>query len=222
VSGAAAPGSTRPTIRRVQAKLRTARSCVLHRPRLEATRADDRAAGTRAVAAFLDSVPNSLEKNEAARWANDHFGMTVALRVSAGGTSSAAAPVSPKLLAVGDRVERDALAGVLAHPQLKPLLEELKPEHFRSEAHRRMRAYLVDGEPLGDDGVGLLAELDARAESEAIDENMGTELLMALGERALREELQRADFTRTRQIQEQILRLREAQADVRKRASLPD
>ncbi len=205
-----------------EARLRGARSYVLHRTQLEATRAEDRAAGARAVAAFLDSVPDSMEKHEAARWANDHFGMTVRLRVSAGGTASAAAVVSPKVLAAGDRLERDALAGVIAHPELTPLLEEVKPEHFRSDAHRRLRAHLVGGEPLDRDGIALLAELDARAEAEGIDENVGTELLLGLGERALQEDLQHADFARTREIQDQILALREAQADVRKRASLPD
>ena len=205
-----------------EAKLRSARSYVLHRTQLEATRAEDRSAGARAVKAFLDSVPDSLEKHEAARWANDYFGMTVRLRVSAGGTASAAAVVSPKVLAAGDRLERDALAGVVAHPELQPLLEEVKPEHFRSEAHRQLRAHLIDGETLDGDGIALLAELDARAENEGIDENVGTELLLGLGERALQDELQHADFAKTRQIQDQIVRLREAQADVRRRSSLPD
>jgi hypothetical protein len=130
--------------------------------------------------------------------------------------------VSPKVLAAGDRLERDALAGVVAHPELTALLEEVKPEHFHNEMHRRLRAHLVDGVALHDDGVALLAELDARATNEGIDVNVGTELLLGLGERALQEDLQHADFARTRQIQDQILRIREAQADVRKRASLPD
>jgi DNA primase len=205
-----------------EARLRSARSYVVHRTQLEATRAEDRAAGARAVKAFLDSVPDSFERNEAWRWVNDYFGMTVGLRAAAGGTASAAAAVSPKVLAAGDHLERDALAGVVGYPELKPLLEEVKPEHFHNELHRRLRAHLVDDEPLDRDGTALLAELDARAQSEAIDANVGTELLLKLGERALREDLQTADFARTRQIQEQILRLREAQADVRRRAAMPD
>src|SRR6478752_1631615 len=74
-----------------QAQLRTSRPYIVHRTQLEATRADDRPAGARAVAAFLDSQPSSLEKDEAWRWANDYFGTTVQLRASAGGTASAAA-----------------------------------------------------------------------------------------------------------------------------------
>jgi DNA primase len=205
-----------------EARLRGARPYVMHRTQLEASRADDRPAAARAVAAFLDSVPASLEKDEAWRWANDHFGTTIQLRASAGGTASAAAAVSPQVLAAGERLERNALAGVVAHPELRSLLDEVKPQHFHNETNRRLRAHLVDGEPLDREGTALLAELDARAESEAIDVNVGTELLLKLGERALQEDLQRADFARTRQIQEQILRLREAQAEVRKRATLPD
>jgi DNA primase len=204
-----------------QAQLRHARPYVVHRTQLEARRAEDRPAAARAVAAFLDSQPASLEKDEAWRWANDYFGTTVQLRASAGGTASAAAPVSPRVLAAGERLERDTLAGVVAHPELKSLLEGVKPEHFHDETNRRLRAHLVDGEPLDDAGVGLLAELDARADEEGIDADVGTELLLRLGERALQEDLQTADLDRTRQIQEQILRLREAQADVRRRA-LPD
>jgi DNA primase catalytic core len=205
-----------------EAQLRGARPYVVHRTQLEATRADDRPAGARAVAAFLDTQPASLEKDEAWRWANDYFGTTLQLRASAGGTASAAAGISPRVLAVGDKLERNALAGVVAFPELRPLLEKVKPEHFRDETHRRLRAHIVHGEPLDREGTALLAELDARAADEAIDANVGTELLLKLGERALQEDLQHADLGRTRQIQEQILALREAQADVRRRASLPD
>ena len=205
-----------------QTQLRSARPYVVHRTQLEARRAEDRPAGARAVAAFLDSQPSSLEKDEAWRWANDYFGTTVQLRASAGGTASAAAPLSPKVLAAGEKLERDALAGVVAHPELRPLLEGVRPEHFHSEANRRIRANLVDDVPLDDEGIGLLAELDARAEDEGITTDVGTELLLRLGERALQEDLQTADLDRTREIQQQILALRAAQADVRRRATMPD
>src|SRR4051794_7221782 len=99
-----------------QAQLRNARPYVVHRTQLEAKRADDRPAGARAVAAFLDAQPASLEKDEAWRWANDYFGTTVQLRASAGGTGSAVAPVSQRVLAMGEKLERDALAGVVAYP----------------------------------------------------------------------------------------------------------
>ena len=187
------------------------------------TRADDRqrrrARGRRSSST---RVPDSPERQDAWRWANDRLGMTVQLRARPAARASAAAAVSPQVLEAGDRLERDALAGVVAHPELMPLLAELTPEHFDDEPHRALREHLVDGEPLDADGVALLAELDARGRARGDRRDVGTELLLALGERALQEDLQTADFARTRQIQEQILQLREAQADVRKRASLPD
>ena len=114
--------------------------------------------------------------------------------------------------------------GVVAYPELKPLLEEVKPEHFHDETHRALRAHLVDGAPLDDAGVGLLAELDARADRRGRSTpTSAPSSCSGLGERALQEDLQTADFARTRQIQEQILDIREALAAVRRRtAELPE
>ena len=82
---------------------------------------------------------------------------------------------------------------MLAHPGLKPLLAELTPEHFYDPVHRALRAHIVDGGALDADAVGLLAELDARAVAEGIDESTGTELLLRLREREMRRELQHSD-----------------------------
>ncbi len=46
-------------------------------------------------------------------------------------------------MAAGERLERDALAGCLAHADLLPLLAELTPEHFDGEPNRRFREALV-------------------------------------------------------------------------------
>jgi hypothetical protein len=193
--------------------LATAKPYIRFRTEIEAANG-----GYDAALGFLRAVADSPQKRDAVAWLSDRFGMTPALP-SVRGTVEA---FSPKRLAARPRLERDALAGVVAHPELRPLLEEVRPEHFHDDTHRRLRAHLVDGEPLDDAGVGLLAELDARADEEGIDVDVGTELLLRLGERALQEDLQTADLDRTRQIQDQILRLREAQADVRRRASLPE
>jgi hypothetical protein len=56
----------------------------------------------------------------------------------------------------------------------------------------------------------LLAELDARAEREGIDEKTGTELLLRLRERALRAELERADLDRLRELHEALARITDA------------
>ena len=69
------------------------------------------------------------------------------------------------------------------------MLGEMSPDHFDSELHRRLRAHLVDGGEADADLVPLIAELDARAAADAIDEATGKELLLRLRERKLRREL---------------------------------
>jgi len=60
----------------------------------------------------------------------------------------------------------------------------------------------------------LLAELDARAEAERIDEATAKELVLRLRERYLRRELARSagDLERTRELQAALARIREAVA----------
>src|SRR5207302_5177560 len=107
--------------------LATARAYVLYRTQVEADRAADRADGYRAVKAFLDGVPESPDRQEAWRWAIDRFG-TMTLRPAV--PAARAAATSARVMSAGERHERDALAGVLAHASLAPLLAELTPEHF--------------------------------------------------------------------------------------------
>ena len=54
--------------------------------------------------------------------------------------------VSPRLLDAGSGSSASALAGVAAHPKLARILEELGPEHFDDELHRRARAHLLGQE----------------------------------------------------------------------------
>ena len=56
----------------------------------------------------------------------------------------------------------------------------------------------------------LIAELDARAAADAIDEATGKELLLRLRERKLRRELATADLEHTKELQEQLEKVREA------------
>ena len=77
----------------------------------------------------------------------------------------------------------------MAHPEVVPLLAELSPDHFDSELHRGVQAHVVEpGEPPSD-LVPLLAELDARAAREEIDEQTTKELLLRLRERHIRRQL---------------------------------
>ncbi len=196
---------------RFQELLATAESYPVYRVRLEHRREPDRRKGFDIVEGFLARTPDSVDRQDACRVAEDIFQVvpgTFAARALArkGGGSR-------KQMEKGDRLELGALAGVVAHPDLVPLLAELTPEHFDLELHKRAREYLVSrGSGSADEElIGLLAELDARAAAEEIDETTATELLLRLRERGLRRELARSDdLERTKELQEALTRIREA------------
>ncbi|HZT85957.1 MAG TPA: hypothetical protein VE984_11180, partial [Gaiellaceae bacterium] len=189
-------------------RLARAEPYLLYRVRIELERADDREAGFRVVKAILDGAPDSPERQDAWRYANDRLGMTVQLSRGASTVRAAAAPTR-RVLDASAKLERNALAGALRHERLRPLLGELTSEHFYDKRHRALRAYIVDGTPLDEDGTALLAELDARAEAEGIDDTTGEELLWRLRERELRRELQHAGPERMRELQTALTRLLE-------------
>jgi DNA primase len=189
-----------------EAHLRDAEPYVVYRVRLELEHADDREAGFRKAKAILDGFPEGPDKLAAQRLVTDRVGTTVHFRTGAIPSARAAAN-APRVLDAGTRLERNALAGALAHEDLRPLLGQLTPEHFYDPLHRSIREHILDGTPLEPDGITLLAELDARAEAEGIDAATGEELLWRLRERELRRELQGADVGRTRELQELLRKL---------------
>jgi DNA primase len=195
------------------ARLGEAVPYLLYRTQIEIERADDRESAFRVVKALLEQAPESPERQDAWRYANDKLGMTVQLRAAAS-TARAAAPVSQRVLDASAKLERNALAGVLAHPGLKPVLAELTPEHFYDPLHRLLRNHLVDGTPLDEAGIGLLAELDAHAEAEGIGEATGTELLLRLRERELQRELRQAPVDRRAELTDALAKLRERAASI--------
>jgi DNA primase len=191
-------------------RLAQAEPYVLYRVRIEIERADDRESGFRTVKTLLDDAPESPERQDAWRYANDKLGMTVQLSRGGGSTVRAAAPPSQRVLDASAKLERNALAGALRHDELRPVLAELTPDHFYDPLNRQLRAHIAEGAPLADaDSVALLAELDARAEAEGIDKSTGEELLWRLRERELRREIQHADPARTKELQEALTRLLE-------------
>src|SRR5262249_58080097 len=121
--------------------------------------------------------------------ANDKLGMTVQLSSRVPSTTTAATELSAKVLEAGERLERDALAGCVRNLGLALVLAELAPEHFDSERHRAVQAQLAAGGESDPDLVPLLAELDAVAAAEEIDEATTKELLLRLRERHLRRQL---------------------------------
>jgi DNA primase len=191
-----------------ESRLASARPYVVHRTQVIAEQEADRELARRAVGAFLNSVPDSLDRQAAWRWANDYFGF--ALQIRGGGTLSAATAPSPRLLEAGDRLERGTLAGVIAHPSLLPTLAAISPEHFRDATNRALRDHLVAGsEPQGSE-LALLAELDALGPAEGIGEATAKEYLLRLRERMLWDELRHADLERTAEIRGALTHIQEA------------
>jgi DNA primase len=189
-----------------EAHLRNAEPYVVYRVRLELEHAEDREAGFRKAKEILDGFPEGPDKLAAQRLVTDRTGTTVQFRTGAIPSARAAAN-APRVVDAGTRLERNALAGALAHEELRPLLGQLTPEHFYDPIHRKIRDHILDGAALDSDGVELLAELDARAAAEGIDVATGEELLWRLRERQLRRELQGADVARTRELQELLRKL---------------
>jgi DNA primase len=190
-----------------EARLEGAEPYAVHRVRLELDRARDRQHAYLRVQDVLNGIPESPERHDAWRLANDRLGLTVELRKT--GTASLGAALSPRLVDAADKLERSALAGVRANPSLARILEELGPEHFDSEENRLLREALVSGDA-PDELTASLAELDARAAAEALDGATARELLLRLRERHLRRQLEGAEGDRLKELQTELERVREA------------
>ena len=191
-----------------EARLDDAEAYAVHRVRLELDRARDRQLAYLRVQEVLNSVPESPERHEAWRLANDRLGLTVQLR-AAGGATMAGGAVSPKLLEASDRLELSALAGVRLHPTLGRILAELGPEHFDDPLNRRAVPVLLG---VGDADAELgsfLAGLDARAVADGIDEQTAEQLLLRLRERKLQRELAEAEDARLPDLQQALARVRD-------------
>jgi DNA primase len=191
-----------------QRKLADAEPYLVYRTRIEIEQADDREAAFRTVKALLDGASDSPERQDAWRYANDKLGMTVQLARGASTIRTGSAPTR-RVLDASTKLEANALAGAFRHEGLQPLLGQLTPDHFYDPLHREVRAHILDGSPLGADGTALLAELDARAEAEGIDERTGEELLWRLRERELRRELQHAPAERLKELTDALTRVQE-------------
>ncbi len=187
--------------------LARAESYAVYRVRIEIERAADPRAAYARVKEVLDALPESPERQEAWRLANDRLDMTIQIRAAIPSTKAA---VSPRLLDAGERLERDALAGALAHKSLLRVLAELGPDHFDAPLHKRACEHLLAPSDADAELVALLAELDARAAAEGIDEETTEQLLLRLRERKLRRELETADEERLPDLQQALARIRTA------------
>jgi DNA primase len=204
-----------------QARLAGALPYEVHRVQVEARRGDDREAARRAVTAFLDARPDSLNRRAAWDWANDHFGMPIQIR--GGGTWLAKEAPSPRLVEAADKVERGALAGVIVHRELTEMLAEIPPDQFRSDRHRALRNQLVDGGFATPETLALLAELDYWAqEVEGIDKATAEVYLLRMTEREAQTELQHAELERIPELSARLVQIRETIAGLERQTTAPD
>jgi DNA primase len=189
-----------------EAHLARSEPYAIYRVRIELERAPDQRTAYERAKEVLDRLPDSPERQEAWRLANDRLDMTIQVRAA---VSSTKAAVTPRMVGAGDRLERAALSGVVAHPRLLRVLGELGPDHFDAELHRRVLAQLLEpaGEP-DPELVALLAELDARAAADGIDEETAEQLILRLRERKLRRDLETADDDRLADLQSALAKVR--------------
>ncbi|HZC28353.1 MAG TPA: DNA primase [Gaiellaceae bacterium] len=204
-------------------RIARAESYLLHRVRLEVERAPDRQEAFVRARDVLARFDDSPERQAALRFVADRLDLPKETQAGLAPRAGAAATgrVSKRLLDAGERLERNALAGVAAHRTLVPILAELGPDHFDSDAHRRLRALLLGEETEDPALVGLLAELDARAIADGIDERTAEELLLRLRERRIRRELADAPPERTLELQAALARIRSAVEELAAAQALP-
>jgi DNA primase len=184
---------------------------LLHRVRLELERAPDREEAFARVREVLASAEESPARADAARYAADRLDLPPETQAGLAPRRGAkTGTVSAKVLAAGDRLERDALAGCLSHPELVRMLAELSAEHFDSDLHRRLREHLVEQRAAEPEVVALLAELDARAAAEGIDLETGQQLLLKLRARQIRRELAHANPEQIKDLYTALSKIRAA------------
>jgi DNA primase len=194
-------------------RLRAPVSYPVHRVRLLHERAVNKNAASNAIKAFLNSLPDSPEHLDARRLATDLLDLppeTQAAFAPVRGRLSATSVISPRLLGAGDRLERSALAGVAAHPKLNRFLEEVGPEHFDSELHKRARAHLLGQEAADGELTSLLAEIYALSETDEINEETAEQMLLRLRERRLQRQLSDAESDHFLELQQRLSEVRTA------------
>ena len=143
--------------------------------------------------------------------------------------SAAAAPraprrrLRPRVAGAVDRLERGALAGVIALPEPRAGAGR---DHRRSTSATRRTARCAGISSTARRPPArrssCCAELDAWAPQEGIDLPTAKELLLRLGEREVRAELQHADLGRTKELHETLARIQEAIASIAENGTAPD
>jgi DNA primase len=190
-----------------EARLAEAVAYLKHRVEIEPKNQE----GFDRVQQIIEAAPPGPERDEAARFATDRFGLPVRV---AGASATVVGEASRKLLGAGDRLERDFLAICAARPDVaERYLSGLDDRHFDNPLHRRLRAHLAGETEADEELVGLRAELDATVADEGLDEGVARELVLRLEERLVRRELAELsgeDLARTVELQGVLARIRDA------------
>jgi len=187
-------------------------SYLVHRVRLLHAKSVDANAAYIAIKDFLNAYRDSPEHQEARKLAADLLGLPPETQVALAPARAKwrTIELTPRLLEAGQRLERSALAGVTVHPQLLKALEQLAPEHFDIELHRRARANVLGQATDDPDVVALVDELHALAALEEIDAQTGEQLLLRLRERRLQRQLQEAKPDHFKELQQRLREVRDA------------
>ena len=201
-----------------ESKLASADAYLSYRVGVEIDRLlPDRQRGFERVREILAPFPDSPDRQDAVRLAADRLGLPAELQAGLAPAARArGGALTTKALEAGVRLERNALAGVLTHPQLMPVLADIPAEQFDVELHRRVREHLLTQGPTDSELMGAIADLDARAAQEALDETGTKQALLRLSERAVERELtgSRDDSRRTTELQQQLAKIREALSEL--------
>lgn len=199
-------------------RLGKAESYLHYRVRITLDRALDRNQAYLQAREILERAEDSPQRQEALRLVADRLELPpetlASIPAARGGTTRATSAEAPRILEAGVRLERETLAAVVAHPELRDRLAALTPEHFDDPLHRRMQRALAAGGAEDDELVALRAELGARAERDQIDFRTGEQLVYRLRERKLRRDLQGADLAKVTELQAQLVKLRQALAEL--------
>jgi DNA primase len=191
-------------------RLRAAEPYLGYRVRLEIERAPDRQEAFRRVKDLLGRFEDSPERHDAVRLAADRLGLPPETHAGLAPARRGGGAVSTKLLDRDQRLERDALAAAFAYEGVRRHLGDLPEHDFDHPLHRAIRNHLVHDTPLDEDGRALFAELDARLQTEGIDEATGKELLFRIAQRQIRRELPSASPERLGELQAALRKIKEA------------
>jgi DNA primase len=192
-------------------RLGAAEPYLSYRVSLEIERAPDRQEGFKRVRELLRRFEDSPEHQDAVKLAADRLRLPPETAAGLAGTRVASVGVaSARLLDRDQRLERDALAAAFAYDGVRRHLGDLTEHDFDDPLHRAVRNHLVHGTALDADGQALVAELDARLQTEGIDEATGKELLFRIAQRQIRRELPTASPERIGELQTALRKIKEA------------